>query len=499
MKPLDRLASYIEALRPVIYIHHFDFAVVDQLIAEAAGNAKIYEFNHGSGYVNFHSKCKEQPYSLPEFLDLFDDNDRQHCFLVLKDIHHDLDLTNIAAKIKSIALRTIDREEYDVTVFIVCTKLNIPRELEKLITIFDIPFPESEDILHIIDEYAKNLEIRISDDVKYDLAASFKGLSRFEIRQILNLAYQQSGTVDRDDAELILREKEQIIKKSGMLEIVRFTETTDDIGGLENLKQYLENKARIFKHLGRARRFGVDPPKGILIAGMPGCGKSLTSKATAQLFNVPLLRLDVGKLLGKYVGESEQNLRQAIRTAEAVSPCVLWIDELEKAFAGIGGKDGGNSVTTRLFGYFLTWLQEKESAVYVVATSNDISVLPPEFMRKGRFDELFYADFPGPEERCKIFEIHLRKRKKLSKAVNTIRLLKKTEGFSGADIEAVVKEAIERAFIDNEKEVDTDLLLQTIENTKSLSVTLKDKIADMKKALEKFDMKSASREQSEKP
>lgn len=225
---------------------------------------------------------------------------------------------------------------------------------------------------------------------------------------------------------------------------------------------------------------------------MPGCGKSLTAKATANLFEVPLLRLDIGKLMGKYVGESEDNLRKAIKTAEAVSPCVLWIDELEKAFAGVGGNGGGSDITTRLFGNFLTWLQEKESSVYVLATSNDISKLPPEFLRKGRFDELFLVNLPNDEERRSIFEIHLKKRGKFNHAIDTIKLLKATEGFCGADIEAVVKETIETAFFSDDKTITTEKLLETIKITKPISVTLKKDIEALQKKFEEFDFKAAN-------
>ena len=268
----------------------------------------------------------------------------------------------------------------------------------------------------------------------------------------------------------------------------------NDIGGLENLKLYLSGKAKIFSKLGEARKFGVDIPKGILIAGMPGCGKSLTAKATANIFNVPLLRLDIGKLMGKYVGESEHNLSTAIKTAEAVAPCVLWIDELEKAFAGVGGSGGGSDITTRLFGQFLTWLQEKESSVYIVATANDISSLPPEFLRKGRFDELFLVNLPDEEERRRIFQIHLKKRGKLTPDIDVLKLLKDTDGFNGADIENVVKEAIENAFCSSgiNRTVTIDKLLEAISHTKSISVTLKDKIEKLSKQYEKFNFKEAN-------
>ncbi len=229
-----------------------------------------------------------------------------------------------------------------------------------------------------------------------------------------------------------------------------------------------------------------------MIVGMPGCGKSLTAKATANLFNVPLLRLDVGKLLGKYVGESEDNMRRAINIAEAISPCILWVDEIEKAFSGVG-ESGGHEVTTRLFGYFLTWMQEKTSSVFVVATSNDISKLPPEFLRKGRFDEIFFVDFPNDEERRGIIELHLKKRGKLNKDIDSIKLLKETKGYSGADIEAVIKDTIEKSFINDKKIITTEDIISKIKDTKPMSESLKDKIDKLKEALKTIDVKKASK------
>lgn len=429
---------------------------------------------------------------MPEFLALFDTNEPKQIFLVLKDIHHELQNPEIIARLKSLALKTIHNDNVYITVFLVNTVLVIPYELEALITIFDIALPNYQDILNILNDYAQGFDLKMTEEVVNELAVSFKGLSEFEIRQILNLAYQTNGTLDKEDKSLILSEKEQVIKKSGLLEIIRVDAELNNIGGLSKLKTYLTAKSKIFNQLGEAKRFGIDLPKGLLIVGMPGCGKSLTAKATAHLFDVPLLRLDIGKLMGKYVGESEGNLRKAIRTAEAVSPCVLWIDELEKAFAGLNGIGGGSDITTRLFGQLLTWLQEKDSSVYVVATSNDISILPPEFLRKGRFDELFLVELPNDEERRSIFEIHLRKRGKLTANVNVLKLLKITDGYSGADIEAVVKETIEAAFISEDKTVTTEKLINTIETTKSISITLKEKIESLKNIFEKFNFKAAN-------
>ena len=211
-----------------------------------------------------------------------------------------------------------------------------------------------------------------------------------------------------------------------------------------------------------------------------------------------MVRLDVGRLLGKYVGESENNMRKALILSEAISPCVLWIDEVEKAFSGVGIDGGGNDVTTRLFGQFLTWMQEKENTVFIVATANDISKMPPEFLRKGRFDELFFVDLPNGEERKKIIEIHLKKRNKWNRDIDVISLLKKTNGFNGADLEAVVKETIEQAFIEGRESLTTEDLLATIEDTKSISCTLKDKIEQIKKTISNIDIKSASKSDTKK-
>ena len=286
-----------------------------------------------------------------------------------------------------------------------------------------------------------------------------------------------------------------MIKKAGILEMIPLKESLTDIGGLENLKEWLKQKADIFKNMDEAKKFGVDMPKGVLIAGVPGCGKSLSAKAAANLFGVPLLRLDMGRLLGKYVGESESNMRKAIELAEAISPCVLWIDELEKAFAGINGDGAGAEVTTRLFGTFLTWLQEKDSPVFVVATANNITKLPPELLRKGRFDEVFYVGLPKPEERRKIFEIHIGKRRPqdLPQISNSMqKLIDKTKGYSGADIEGVVREGVESVFAQKKSGLGAEDILKVIDHTHSLSEIMKDSIDSMKKEYEERKFKNAS-------
>ncbi len=494
-KSEDLLSSYVDALHSIIYINHFDFNVVDSALRNIGQDAYIIEYNNALGEVEFQTKSPLDECSLDVFLKNHrEDGYDQHTFFVLKDIHRELDRPEIISLLKRIAEDNLYRENYHGTVFIVSPKVTIPIELENYITVFDIPLPSDDEIDGIIREFASDLDIKIEQDVINDIALSFRGLNEFQIRQILNLAYQNGGTITSEKKQLIINEKKQFITKSGMLELVNFKETIDDIGGLENLKEWLIRKSKIFADLDKAIRFGVDVPKGIMIVGMPGYGKSLTAKATARLFNIPLVRLDVGRLLGKYVGESEDNMRRALSVSEAISPCVLWIDEIEKAFSGVGSS-GGSDVTTRLFGQFLTWMQEKDNSVFIVATANDISWLPPEFLRKGRFDEIFFVDLPNAEERRKIIEIHLKKRRKWSREIDSIALIKGTEGFNGADIEAVVKDTIELAFIDNRDTIKTDDLLSIIKDTKSISVTLKEKIKKIKETVEKMDIKSASREE----
>ena len=489
------LASYIDALRPIIYINHFDFKVIDDAISQIGKNAKCVEFNNALGLLDFKTKSPMYDCDLENFLKLtMDDGFEQDTFLVLKDVHGQLHDPKIIALLKRIAENNLYNSDYNTTIFIVSEITVIPQELENYITVFDIPLPTIKEIHSLIHEFIEDLEIAVEEDIINDIALSFKGLNEFQIKQILNLAYQDGGCIDKEDNVLILKEKQQFIKKSGMLEIINFSETIDDIGGLENLKKWLIRKAKIFANLDKAIKFGVDIPKGIMIVGMPGCGKSLTAKATAKLFEIPLVRLDVGRLLGKYVGESEENMRKALMLSEAISPCVLWIDEIEKAFAGVGGAGGGNDVTTRLFGQFLTWMQEKENTVFIVATANDISRMPPEFLRKGRFDELFFVDLPNGEERRKILDIHLKKRKKWNKNIDSIALIKETEGFNGADLEAVVKDTIEMAFIEEKTVITTEDLISSIKDTKSISSTLKDKIKEIKSTIEKMDIKPASKE-----
>ena len=489
-----KLGRYMDAGFPIIYVNTFEEDKLDGILREVSAGRDIYEWNETQGYIDAETRAPvEEDVSLDTMLDTFKIKEMlDGKILVFKDLNAYLEDPVTVSKIKGLARMIC--QGIDANIVIVSNRLIIPKELEQFITILEMDYLDRDEIRKIIlDFIAENNVSGVREELIDEFSLAFKGLTEFEINNLLNLSYTQGGTLSRRDLKLIFDQKQQMIKKAGILEMIPLKESIDDIGGLENLKKWFIRKAKVYKDMGRARQFGVDMPKGVLIAGVPGCGKSLNAKAAANLFEVPLLRLDMGRLMGKYVGESESNMRNAIALAEAISPCVLWIDELEKAFAGIGGSGGDGEVTTRLFGNFLTWMQEKESPTFVVATANDLSRLPPELLRKGRFDEIFYVGLPNATEREKIFRIHIGKRRKQDlKNIDLSQLVKKTEGFSGADIEGVVKDAIETAFADDKPSINTADVLEAIKNTHSLSEIMKDALDRMKKEYETRKFKNAS-------
>ena len=498
------LEQYVDAGRPLIYINHFDFETVDKMLAETFPQASIVEYCDAEGWVDFKTKQPHsaEAYSLPDFLMLFNNDqfyhDKKQYIVVLKEIHDTIGDKQVYSILQAIARRKFmnaaDRG-YNITIVIVDSKLTIPPELEKLITMVELRPPQNEEIRNLLNELLDEncLSGTVDDDTMKELVMAFSGLSAFEIKQIANFALAADGELNIKSKEKILSEKKQAIQKSGLLELI---EPGDgEIGGLENLQEYLDKNKAVFANPGIAAAHGIDMPAGVMIVGMPGCGKSLTAKCIAKKFGVPLLRLDIGRLMGKYVGESEENLRKAIRVAEATTPCILWIDEIEKAFAGI---NSGGEVTTRLFGQFLTWMQEKKSTIYVVATANDISNLPPEFLRRGRFDEIFQVQFPNHNERKKILEIQLRRKNKgeipagidLNELANA---LPDGDNYSGADLESIVKEAMKKAFSDGPRPVTQEDLLSVIKDTRSSYLSQKKKLDEMLVKLKTLGVKSASK------
>lgn len=496
MKLEQNLIRYIDAVFPILYINSYEEKKVDEIIKKSAGGRAIFEWNGVNGFVDFNTKVSYpmNHESLADVLKfLLDSNDIDGSLIVLKDVQPFLEEPKVVSTLKYISEK-IGAGDIETSIIIVSSVRKIPKELEPYVVILEVDYLNTEEIREIISEFIEANEVdMIREELLDEMAIAFKGLSQFEIENILALAYADDGELTRKDLALIFEQKQQMIMKSGILEMIPLKESLEDIGGLDNLKKWLTKKAKVLKNIEKAQQFGVDVPKGVLIAGVPGCGKSLNAKAAAKLFEIPLLRLDMGRLMGKYVGESEANMRKAIALAEAIAPCVLWVDELEKAFAGIGGTGGGADITTRLFGNFLTWMQEKKSAAFVVATANDITKLPPELLRKGRFDEIFYVGLPNDKERKKIFEIHISKRRKQDLAdINLDLLISKTKGYSGADIEGVVKESIENVYSEGKEKLTTEDIMEAIRNTHSLSEIMKEPLKKMAEEYENRKFKNAS-------
>ena len=496
----SNLEKYIRARKAILWCDTNDSKEIDDLLKESIKNIKnkeIYEFR-ALGVVDFFTKeISEDGKNLYQFIDsIFSEGFDTNIFLLIKDSKEQLEKPEVIAYLKKIAEIKFNNVDFNFTILIVNKELNIPKELEEFVSILEIENMNQDEIEKYILEFGNKNNVKIAEEDIGELAISLKGLTKLEINNILNMMIENKNTISSSDINIIIKEKGQIIKKSSILELIDFKEKMSDIGGLEGLKEWLESKAKIFRKLDEARAYGVDIPKGVLLVGMPGCGKSLAAKASARLFNTPLLRMDMGRIFGKYVGESEYNMRKALKLLESISPCILWIDEIEKAFSGIDQSGGASDITKRLFGQFLTWLQEKENTVFVVATANDISCFPPEFLRKGRFDEVFFVDFPNEEERERIFEIHLEKRGKNTKDIDIEKLAKSTEGYCGADIEEIVKITLERAFVNEIEEIDTQDLLDSVKEIDSLTEILKDKIEILKKGFEKFKIKSASKKLS---
>ena len=490
------LEEYMDAALPILYVDTLENGKVQDILADIAKKKgrSVVSWSMHSGYVE---EGGGYPTDLCGALaSVLREQNFTRKILVLEDVAGELELPAIVSRLRCIAERIVRSELEDCTVVLIAPLISIPRALEPYITLMNLDYLSQEKIKeHILDFVQSNYIQAPNEELLEQFAMHLRGLTETELDNILALTTSDDRELNQKDLRTILRQKQQIIKKSGILEMVTVKETVEDIGGLQNLKDWLRTKAQIFRDVRRAKAFGVDIPKGVLIAGMPGCGKSLTAKAAASMFAVSLLRMDMGRLMGKYVGESEANMRRALQLTEASSPCVLWIDELEKAFAGAGAQGGSSEVTTRLFGSFLTWMQEKDSLAFVVATANNISHLPPELMRKGRFDEIFYVDFPNQSEREKIISLHIGKRRSADLAkIDVAALARKMKGYCGADIESVVRDGIEAAFVAGKAHVTTEDMQAAIGRTHPISETMKDAIEEMDKTYKSKKFTNASRE-----
>jgi len=375
---------------------------------------------------------------------------------------------------------------------IVAPLRRIPPELEKDVTLVDFPLPGETEIRAVLDSMiaansSADSRIRIEVDSlgRERLAKAAMGLTLHEATNAFARAMVDDGVLRNEDVQVVLEEKKQTIRKSGLLEFITVDIDLDDVGGLQNLKRWLTKRNNSW--MDEAAAYGLPAPKGVLMTGVPGCGKSLTAKAIAAAWELPLLRLDIGKVFAGIVGSSEQNMRHAIRSAEAAAPCVLWLDEIEKGFSGVSGGGGDGGTSSRVFGSFLTWMQEKTAPVFVIATANKVDGLPPEFLRKGRFDEIFFVDLPTRAERRDVWNLHLNKRLRTSRAAGAItisydlldRLADASEGYSGAEIEQAVVAALFDAFADR-RSLSEDDLFRALRNMVPLSVTQAEQIASVR-------------------
>lgn len=402
----------------------------------------------------------------------------EYTVFLLKDFHPYMKDPRVIRLLRDLAIRLRGRAQ---TLILTGPTLSLPSELEKDITVIDFALPTSgeiEDTLNKCVEAVKdnpNVNVKLKPREKELIVKSAQGLTLDEVESVFARSLVEKK---RFDVEVVLEEKKQIVRKSGLLEYYPAQNKMTDVGGMELLKDWLEKRTDAFTE--KAKKFGIPSPKGILLLGVQGCGKSLLAKAVAAEWNLPMLKLDVGRIFGSLVGQSEENIRRAIKVAESVAPCVLWADELEKGFAGVGGSGVSDSGTTaRVFATFLTWMQEKTKPVFLIATANDVSALPPEMLRKGRFDEIFFVDLPDAEEREAIFAIHLKKRNRDPANYSLKALSAATQGYSGAEIEQIVVAALYPAF-DAGRELTQEDLLAEAKAVVPLSVMMREEIAELR-------------------
>lgn len=405
---------------------------------------------------------------------------------ILKDFHECWKNFELKRKLRSLAHRLKMSKK---TLIVTCPRSQIPDELRDEAVIVELLPPSAAELAAVLTRLAQTSGVRVQLTKlgQEKMVQAALGLTAAQAQRVFAKAIVSDGVLDDRDIELVTQEKKQIISESKALEFHAVTETPDDVGGLGVLKEWLRLREQAFTH--EARDYGLPAPKGIALIGIPGTGKSLTAKMIGGLWRIPLLRLDVGALFGSLVGESEENTRRALRLAETVAPCIVWIDEMEKALSQ-GGLDGGTSM--RVFGSILTWMAEKTVPCFVVATANDISRLPPELLRKGRFDEIFFLDLPIQPERKEIFRVHLAKRRRLPQDFDLERLARESEGYVGAEIEQAIIDAMYVGYNDGRREFSTQDISAALKRQVPLSVSQREIVGALRSWLQEGRAQSAS-------
>jgi SpoVK/Ycf46/Vps4 family AAA+-type ATPase len=487
LRPWAReLDDYVRARVPILYLVSWEeglcLAQIEELAIAQRKRFHIWSETEGLRNPALPNQPMD-PRSRDPLVALSGLLERQHSeIMVCLDFH--VFLENHAVRRRPARPRREPALERKKTLIILAPRLVLPPELSKSVTVIDIPLPKPEELAETLELAAKQLEkankapVNLSRREREELLRAAQGMTSREFEQALALAHIRSGKIDARAVPLVLREKEQVLRKSSILESVQWDAELSIIGGLDQLKSFLMARREAFSEA--AREFGLPMPKGICLIGIQGCGKSLTAKAVARLYRLPLVRMDMGRLFAGLVGKSEENARQALKLAESMAPCVLWIDEVEKGFAGSGSSnlsDGGT--TARVIGTMTTWLQERESPVYVVATANDISQLPPELLRKGRFDEIFFVDLPAPQERREILRIHLEKRARSPADFDLGQLVDASSGFSGAELEQAIIAGLFEAF-NERRPLETRDIAGAIDETVPLSKMMREPITALR-------------------
>ena len=496
---IRELDYQIRSNRPMVYIcSHEELRIINAMRAICRRDDhkkwELFTWDISSGLIRDSDASVIENYDQTGVLDWFQiQNPEKDSFqiLVLKDYHKFMGEDN-AGQVEHEIVRSLRNQSYQniskhKCIVILGTSLFLPPELEKLCAVIDWPLPEKFHITQMITEvlgWAANYEgiknrftLEYTDMELDDIVTAFQGLTLIEIELLCSYMIL---TTNKFESSLIARKKRDIIRKSGLVDWIDVESDLNSIGGLYELKDWLMKRKSAFSK--EARDYGLpENPKGVLLVGIQGAGKSLSAQVIASFWKLPLIRLDMGKIFAGIVGSSEENIRNAIKVAESISPCIIWLDEIDKGLAGTrssNNTDGGTAA--RVFGSLLNWMQEKKAPVYIAATANDVSQLPPELLRKGRFDEIFFVDLPVGSERLEIFKIHLKKRNRDIGFFDLDQLVKYSDGFTGAEIESAVISAMYESFYDKKREVTTQDIVQALQETYPISITMQEHIKELR-------------------
>lgn len=479
----EELSILVQAQYPLIYLVTSEEERAEQAIAKIAQaktqHRKLFVWTVTHGIVEYGQPRQTTQHNTisPEAAIEWVVRQREPGIYIFKDLHPFVESPATTRWLRDAIASFKGTEKI---IILMSPYQRVPLELEKDVVVIDFALPDLTELNQVLSEQLeKTKNRRTTTEAREKLLKAALGLTKDEAEKVYRKANVIAGRLTEKEVDVVLSEKKQIIRRNGILEYIEEDETLEAVGGLDELKKWLTQRADAFTE--RAREYGLPQPKGMLILGVPGCGKSLIAKTTAKLWGLPLLRLDMGRVYdGSMVGRSEANLRNALKTAESISPAILFIDELDKAFAGgagSGDSDGGTS--SRIFGSFLTWMQEKTSPVFVMATANRVERLPGEFLRKGRFDEIFFVDLPNPQERQDIFNIHLTKRRSDISRFDIEQLGKVSEGFSGAEIEQALIASMYDAFAQNREFTQLDIIA-AIKSTLPLSRTMMEQVSALR-------------------